>query len=80
MKTRTTLLLAALIGAGATLPVHQAQAATLWRMYRCTGDQGETVFSDKRTGTDCVEIWLSPQPRDGWTITTPSVNEATTER
>ncbi|NCC23560.1 MAG: hypothetical protein EOM26_14120 [Alphaproteobacteria bacterium] len=73
--TRTTLLLAVLIGTSTAAP-----AADLWRMYRCTGDRGETAFSDRRIGTDCVEIWLSPQPRDGWTITDPSVNQATKEQ
>ena len=71
MKTNTSLLLAALIGA--TL---SAQAADPWRMYRCTGDHGETVFSDRHVGTDCREIWLSPRPQVGTLITDPAVESA----
>lgn len=73
MKPRTTLLLAALIGA--TIP---AQAATLWRMYQCTGDQGEAVFTDRKLGTDCREIWITPRGRDesGWFVTDPSIGKA----
>jgi hypothetical protein len=61
MKTNTSILLAAIIGAGAI--GQHAQAAEPWRMYRCTGSEGETVFSDKQSGTDCREIWLSPRPQ-----------------
>jgi len=71
VKTPTTLLLAALIGA--TL---SAQAADPWRMYRCTGESGETVYSDRMAGTDCREIWLSPRPGVGTLITDPTVETA----
>ena len=68
---KTTILLAALIGA--TL---SAQAADPWRMYSCTGEHGEPVFSDRHSGTDCVEIWLSPRPDVGTLITDPTVETA----
>jgi len=72
MKTNTSILLAALlVGAGAI--GHPAQAADPWRMYRCTGESGETVYSDRMAGTDCREIWLSPRPDVGTLITDPTV-------
>ena len=70
---KTTILLAALIGAALSTP---AQSADPWRMYKCTGDHGETVYSDRYTGTDCREIWLSPRPQVGTLITDPAVESA----
>ena len=75
---KTTILLAAIIGAGAIS--NHAKAADLWRMYQCTGDQGEAVFTDRKIGTECREIWITPRGRDesGWFVTDPSVGKAET--
>jgi hypothetical protein len=73
MKTPTTLLLAALIGAALS-----AQAAAPWRMYSCTGESGETVYSDRHSGTDCVEIWLDPRGKSGWLVTDSTVKTVKT--
>lgn len=74
MTARTSIAIAAiLLGSAAATP---AQAADLWRMYRCTGDQGEAVFTDRKLGTDCREIWLSPRGKSGWLVTDPAVKTA----
>ena len=73
MKTNTSIIIAALIGATLSAP---GQAADLWRMYKCVGAHGETVFSDRHVGTDCVEIWLSSRGKSGWLVTDPTVESA----
>ena len=63
------LILAALIAA--TIAPAPA-SADLWRMYRCTGAHGETVFSDRSgSGTACAEMWIETTRTDssGWVIT-----------
>ena len=76
MTAQTSIAIAAiLIGSAAATP---AQAADLWRMYKCVGDEGEPVYSDKQAGTDCREIWLSPRPDGGTLITDPAVQAAET--
>ena len=63
------LILAALIAA--TIAPAPASAG-LWRMYRCVGEHGETVFSDRSgSGTECAEMWIETTRSDssGWVIT-----------
>lgn len=77
MTAQTSIAIAAILLGSAAATA--AQAADLWRMYRCTGDQGETVFSDKQSGTDCREMWLSPRGTSGWLVTDPAVKTAAQE-
>lgn len=45
-----------------------------YRLYKCVGGSGETVYSDRHTGTECHEIWLGPQgPSTTPLITPPNV-------
>lgn len=65
----STLILAALIAA--TLAPAPAGAAP-YRMYKCVGEHGETVFSDRSgSGTECREMWIETTRPDssGWVIT-----------
>ena len=76
---KTTLLTAAILAATMTA---QASAADLWRMYKCTGDHGETVYSDRSGyGTACREMWIESTPADGsgWTVTEGRVKTAEKE-
>jgi hypothetical protein len=56
MPTKTTLILAALFGATAGI----AQPALL----KCTGESGETLFSDRQLGTECRAVEITPWPVD----------------
>lgn len=65
----SSLVLAAIIAA--TIAPAPANAG-LWRMYKCTGEHGETVFSDRSgSGTQCAEMWIETTRTDssGWVIT-----------
>lgn len=56
-----------------------AADAGLWRMYRCVGSEGETVFSDRSgAGTECREMWIETTKPDssGWVITDSRVSVA----
>ncbi len=76
---KAALIASAICAIALTQP---ASAAELWRMYKCVGDQGETVFSDKAIGTDCREIWLNPRAQDssGWFVSDPAVGIAQTNQ
>ena len=56
MPTKTTLILAAIFGAAAAL----AQPSVL----KCTGDSGEVALTDRRLGTDCRAVTITPWPVD----------------
>lgn len=71
MKTTTIVLVAAL---AASAWAHAAP----WRLFQCTGTQGEAVYSDRWSGTECRELWVDPERHDetGTLITVGRVNRA----